>query len=641
MNTRTHLINLASRLVLCLILLAAVIGPMALTRVAHASGPYVVNVAYDGPDSNLSDGACYDGVSGCPLRAAIQQASYDGVATTINFDSSLAGIQLYLSNTYGSLIVSGSNIYIDGYTGPGNYPPLVNGSNLVNKNVIEIQGNYNTLYYLVVRSAASGHGIYIHDPSGSGYASYNTLDYLIVYDNAQSGIVVSGDAGGGGYGNTIAHSLIGGANWAQTTCPGDGNGWEGIEIKNGADNTNINSNEIVCNGNSGVWLNGSTGGQIASTAIQTNKVGTDGVNDMGNGMAGIEDTQASGTIVYNNQISGNGNDGVLLQGSTSAALTTNRIGLAQDGNTALPNGYSGVAITNGASGNTLGSPTDANGKNVISGNSRCGVEILTGANNNALYGNYIGLGADGSTVIPNGEAGVAIIGASNNALSSGLNTDPPQFIAGNTREGVYIENTDTTYINWKTYIGVATNMSTAKPNGLEGVKVNGATHTVIRPGSVIYNSGAGIVVVGALAAGNTFVPEVILNNGGLPIDLGDDGHTVNDLGDGDTGPNALLNYPEVNMMGSGGFSGFACAGCAVYFYQAIRDPTAAGGGGVYLSSVFADVTTGDFAYTFPVGVSAVAMVACDPITNNCSEMSPSVVNTAATGYKIYLPIIRR
>lgn len=471
------------------------------------------------------------------------------------------------------------------------------------------------------------------------------MDNLIVYGNGNNGIAVHGDASGGGHNNTIAHSLIGGANWLQTTCPGDGNGWDGILIAEGADYTFINSNEIVCNGNSGIYLYGGTGGEISDTMIQTNKIGTNGTVDMGNGLNGILDWQAAGTTIYNNTISGNGNEGVWLNGSTDATLTANRIGVDQSGTVALPNGdplgFSGVMISDWANHNLLGSPTDAGARNIISGNAGCGVEIVSEAYTNLLDGNYIGLGGTtGMVGIPNGTAGVCITEAgSSNFLSSGTAT-VTQFISGNTREGVYVRNTNTVYINPATYIGVAGDGTTPLGNGLEGIMLDvGTTNSIISSGKVMHNGSAGIAVVGDTSIGNDLGPYSVKTNVGLPLDLGNDGPTANGT-HSPPGPNNWMNYPEVTSLSSGGFSGTTCPGCVVRIYQVYSNPRASYGGGDFLALINANAVTGAFDYTFPVGVSAVTMVACQPPTYDCSEMSPSVVDPG-TSYSIFLPVVIR
>ena len=66
---------------------------------------------------------------------------------------------------------------------------------------------------------------------------------------------------------------------------------------------------------------------------------------------------------------------------------------------------------------------------------------------------------------------------------------------------------------------------------------------------IAFNDGPGVSVIGADSRiqirGNVF-----RDNGGPMIDLGDDGVTANDAGDGDadTGPNKLLNTPEVESF---------------------------------------------------------------------------------------------
>ncbi|MEW5924103.1 MAG: FG-GAP-like repeat-containing protein [Candidatus Zixiibacteriota bacterium] len=58
----------------------------------------------------------------------------------------------------------------------------------------------------------------------------------------------------------------------------------------------------------------------------------------------------------------------------------------------------------------------------------------------------------------------------------------------------------------------------------------------------------GIAVIGETARFNTIVSNRIYLNGLLGIDLGNDGVTVNDSGDSDSGPNDLLNYPVVDSL---------------------------------------------------------------------------------------------
>ncbi|MBN2226550.1 MAG: VCBS repeat-containing protein [candidate division Zixibacteria bacterium] len=61
-------------------------------------------------------------------------------------------------------------------------------------------------------------------------------------------------------------------------------------------------------------------------------------------------------------------------------------------------------------------------------------------------------------------------------------------------------------------------------------------------------AGNGIEITGAGSVNNTITNILIYDNGGLGIDLNDDGVTANDAGDTDTGANELLNYPEFDSV---------------------------------------------------------------------------------------------
>jgi hypothetical protein len=466
---------------------------------------------------------------------------------------------------------------------------------------------------------------------------FNTINNVAVIGSDRTGIYIHGStAPGGGGQNSIQSSLIGIPTWESTACVESArNGHDGIVIDAGADYNGIVDSRIVCNGYSGIYINGSIG-EIYGTNFTHNQIGTDGTDALGNGYSGIGDYQGVATYMNGNTISANGNYGVWLQGSTSVSVYANKIGTNEDASSALPNTYAGIGITNNANSNVIGSPTDVTKRNIISGNYGSGVDITSGANNNVLDGNYIGLGEFGTTVLGNGLAGVAFEGATNNALStSGATVN--QFIAGNTREGVYATNSDTVIINSATQIGVAANGAPAG-NNLEGVKLDDwygpTTNAIIRPGKVMYSGLAGIAVVGNSSIGNQLTPTQVGSNIGLPIDLGNDGHTANGT-QSPPGPNNWMNYPTITDASGPGITGSTCPGCWVYIYSATGDPTTGGGGGVFLTYVIADGTTGDFGYTIPGYVAAITMIACDP-SSNCSEMSPKHVI-----YTVFLPMAAR
>ncbi len=634
-------------LFLVVALMLTLTGPtITPSQAAPADATFTVTTNLD-YSPGAPDGSCYNSVvEGCGLREAIVEANAAAGNKSINFSTALAGLTIYLNSPdagLGGLSISGDNIVIDGSTSGGDI--IIDAGGLsANNNLFEIQGNNNTIRHLMLRGWPDtrnpdpnyGHGVRIYDSSANGMASYNTLDYLRIFGFEHNGVLISGDLGGGGHHNTVAHSVIGGANWSQTTCPGDGNRWEGIAIANGADNTNINANQIVCNGNSGVWLNGGTGGQISETIIQTNKIGTDGAHDMGNGLSGIVDTQAISTTIYNNQISGNNEWGVWLQSSSAAVLTGNRIGLDITGNVALPNSFDGVLVSDGAAYNHIG--TDV-GRNWISGNTYCGVRLDTGAHDNVLENNYIGTNMAGTAAVPNSAAGVAVSDSSstNNFIGTSQ-AGVYQIISGNTREGIYIEDAGGTFIGQATYIGVASDRLAALGNGLQGVMLNNATDTSVFATVIAYNGGAGVAVVGNSATGNSIRPQgIIRSNGGLPVDLGNDGPTPNDPGDSDSGPNGLLNYPVITGGSGSAVSGTACNNCTVFIYRAIGNPAAVGGGGEYAQEVTADAS-GNWNATLSSGLTPanITMMACESpcfFTGSTSEMSPVTV------YEVFLPLV--
>jgi len=118
--------------------------------------------------------------------------------------------------------------------------------------------------------------------------------------------------------------------------------------------------------------------------------------------------------------------------------------------------------------------------------------------------------------------------------------------------GILIDHADEVYIGYQedkvtanaNWIGVSPTGAII-PNGRQGIYTlgygDGDHYDKIGNNTIAYNGMAGITVEGEDAEGVFIHNNLIYSNGGLPIDLGADGFTPNDLYDYDTEPNYLLN----------------------------------------------------------------------------------------------------
>ena len=190
------------------------------------------------------------------------------------------------------------------------------------------------------------------------------------------------------------------------------NGSAGVRFVDGMSNT-VKNNVISGNVNEGIFFHGNDG--ASDEMVLGNWVGTnfDGTAEIPNGLDGISLLQSAGNTIRGNVISGNGNpsrtapmsrNGIKLAGADDNLIQANLIGTDASGTRALPNISDGVFVSGSnndgvfvsSSNNTIGGTTD-NDRNVISGNGNDGVEMISGASNNAVLGNFIGMGADGTT----------------------------------------------------------------------------------------------------------------------------------------------------------------------------------------------------------------------------------------------------
>ncbi|MCP4965228.1 MAG: hypothetical protein GY926_08320, partial [bacterium] len=141
--------------------------------------------------------------------------------------------------------------------------------------------------------------------------------------------------------------------------------------------------------------------------------------------------------IFENVISGVGDDGIEFTGTAGARVEGNWIGVDVTGNTALPN------AGNGVNGNGSSTNLDIGGSgsqaNVISGNTGGGVLLANVSSGITIEGNLIGVGADGSTAVGNGTQGVYVSTAGSNIVIGGTAAGVGNEIANNLR-GIQIDD---------------------------------------------------------------------------------------------------------------------------------------------------------------------------------------------------------
>jgi CSLREA domain-containing protein len=328
-----------------------------------------------------------------------------------------------------------------------------------------------------------------------------------------------------------------------------------------------------------------------------------------------------------NVVSGNAFTGVYLQdvGTNDNVIRGNIVGLSPDGLRRVRNLRMGVDINLGAKRTIVGGLGQSEG-NVISGNAGGGAEVshTTETVGNVIQGNLIGTNLTG-TAVPsfthNSEQGVHIEDGVQGTLIEG-NVIGDNYFGGIIVEGVLTAGT-VIRGNW---IGSAPN-GTSMGNRILGIGINGSSGTTIAGNVVSRNQGPGVAVDGPAAAGNTISRNEIWGNAGLAIDLAPAGVTTNDLGDGDNGPNGLLNFPEIESVNAGSVAGSACAGCLVEAFTADQAAGDHGGTRTFLGSAAAG-SDGRFAIgglAVPAG-AVVSTTATDPL-GNTSEMSSNVMRS--------------
>lgn len=393
--------------------------------------------------------------------------------------------------------------------------------------------------------------------------------------------------------------------------------------------------------------------------IQGNYIGTDvtGTVALGNGdfdgllLVTPNNTIGGTTSAARNVISGNKGQGIRIQGNeaTGNIVQGNFIGVDSTGTMALGNGteccHSGIVIHLGASNNLIGGNVSGAG-NVISSNTADGITILdSGTTGNIVAGNFIGTDITGTKDLGNAFEGVVMAGGPSDNLIGGTEAGAGNVVSGNGANGIAIFDVGTTGNRIQgNRIGTDITGKRALNNSGQGVLiVAGASNNLIggtlngAGNDIRFNSANGVLLSSDAGTGNAILSNSIYSNGGLGIDLGEDGVTANDFLDADSGPNNLQNFPEITVLPSNSKTksvtiqgNLVSASNTTFVIQIFSndscDPSGYGEGQTYLASVRVKTnSTGQAQFTIrlpvpPAKGSFITATATDAM-NNTSEFS--------------------
>jgi parallel beta-helix repeat protein len=252
-------------------------------------------------------------------------------------------------------------------------------------------------------------------------------------------------------GNSIAGNIIG-LRADQSAAIPNGTGVRLYRCKENSVGAPQPANENVISGNSntGVLLTDGSGGvRPNGNSISNNFIGTTRMGEIRPNKTGIEiingdDNQIGGNrqgfgpnVVAGN--AGSGNQGGIIINGDNNNIIGNYVGVYMNTVTAIANSPRAIAVQGNC--NKIGDYNDATDSygNIISGNANNGVDIISGIGN-SIYGNYIGLRADGTEEVPNGNTGIYLWPGSTLSQVGGFYPERANAIAGN-QYGIILDGT--------------------------------------------------------------------------------------------------------------------------------------------------------------------------------------------------------
>lgn len=237
---------------------------------------------------------------------------------------------------------------------------------------------------------------------------------------------------------------------------------------------------------------------------------------------------------------------VTIDGYTQPGISLNSLNAGEGTSAVLMIEIDGSGLGGDANGITMiGHDSTVRGL-VINSFGGSGV-LLVNANANKVAGSFIGTNVAGTAAQGNG-VGITVNNSHDNTIGTTAATDT-NLISGNGVGIVLTGNSEMNVVK-RNLIGTTADGVSPLGNVSHGIQItSGADCNTIGgiPTSyrnvIAFNGGDGVSLATDGGINNYVDPNWIHDNGGLGVDINDDGPTPNDDLDVDVGPNDLQNYP--------------------------------------------------------------------------------------------------
>lgn len=423
-------------------------------------------------DANVT--TCSDAANDCTLRGAINKAnSLNADHIVIRFDPAVT--QIPIGSSLPTITARGT--IISGTLGL----PRLDGAGMASGDVISINADEVAINGLSIVNAPAGTADIV---VGSGLGTQITNNYLGTLPEAAgaTNCTPGGVSRNGGYGVYVDGSVSGSfdtpALWMsgnRVACHSD----SGVYLA-GADGAIIGRTPTGASGRNYIGTN-STGATLPNGV---------GVGLIANGTNGARDH-----VIANNTIANNGETGIKLVGTNtndSDSTSTNVI----TGNLILHNGQTtglgGVYLNNGAFFNAIGGRS-AGDANVIEGNVGNGISVID-SNANGILGNHIG---NQHGYGNNTGHGIYIGNGASNGVGRFLLQDRGNVIGGNNGDGVQLYGSGATQNSiFNNTIGLNITATAKLANNWSGVAVLGGASDNSIAGNLIAGNDTGLYIAG-------------------------------------------------------------------------------------------------------------------------------------------------